>query len=540
MNGEAGKTQNCNILKADDQPAAIPLLKMTITAVFAFCVIPVLVLIWKMVNWVWIKPKNFEKHLKEQGFNGNPYRLLIGDLKEITALKNEAYSKPIDFSDDIIPRIIPEAFHLSKKYGKNSYVWFGPQPGVHIQDSNMVREASQDVNLFHKPNVSEFSRLITPGLGSYNGDKWAKHRKLINPAFRMEKLKNMLPSFHASAKEMLQKWEEIVSPQGWSELDVWPSLSNLSSDAISRTAFGSNYEEGRRIFELQEEQVEHCFKAIWSSFIPGWRFLPTTRNRRMRQIEKDVNDSIRHIINLRLNAVKAGKSFDDDLLGILLDSNSQEINRHSNKDFGMTIQEVIQECKLFYFAGQETTSVLLVWTMILLSRYEDWQTRAREEVLQLFGTNQPDFDGVNRLKVVNMILHEVLRLYPPLPVNARISTADAKLGDKHIPGGTLVLFETLLMHYDPEVWGEDVKEFKPDRFSEGVSNATKGQLAFFPFGAGPRICIGQNFSMLEAKLVLAMILQRFSFELSPSYAHAPRSIFTLKPQYGAHLILRKL
>lgn len=508
-------------------------------AVLSSCFV-LLTLAWKLFNWIWLKPKKLEKLLKQQGFRGNPYRLLFGDLKDISNSVREAQSKPINLSDDIVPRIIPQFHNLVQKYGKKTYIWYGPEPAIFVQDPELLREAAQAITIFHKPEAGQFSRLLTPGLASYNGDKWAKHRKLINPVFNGEKLKTMLPAFQTSASEMMRKWEEIVLPKGSCELDIWPYLQSVTCDAISRTAFGSNYEEGRRIFELQGEQLQHCVKAIWSMFIPGWRFLPTKRNRRMRQIEKEVDDSIRKIVNSRLKAMRAGESCDDDFLGRLLEANSQEIHKHGSKDVGMSTQEVIEECKLFYFAGQETTSVLLLWTMILLSRFQDWQTRAREEVLQLFGTNKPDYDGLNHLKVVTMILYEVLRLYPPLPVNGRRTAAEAKLGNLSIPAGILILKHIALIHYDPELWGDDVKEFKPERFSNGVSNAAKGQAAFFPFGWGPRICTGQNFSMLEAKMVMVKILQRFSFELSPSYSHAPHAPMTIKPQHGAHLILQKL
>nr|XP_027127153.1 cytochrome P450 CYP72A219-like [Coffea arabica] len=497
---------------------------------------------WKALNWVWFRPKKLEKLLKEQGFRGNPYKLLHGDIKEMSTLHKEAQSKNLNLSDDIVPRVIPQYLGAVKKYGKKTYLWLGPKPAMVIMDPEQVKEITQKVYVFQKPHGNPLRRMLTPGIVRYEGDKWTQHRKLLNPAFHIEKLKLMLPAFHKRASEVVNKWEKVVSPKGSAEVDVWPNLQALTSDAISRTAFGSNYEEGRRIFELQREQAEHMVEAGGSVYIyiPGLRCLPTKRHRRMKQITKEVNDSIREMIDTRKKAMRAGEARTDDLLGLMLQSNSQEIEKHGNKDYGMTTEEIIDECKLFYLAGQETTSALLVWTMIYLSRYPDWQARAREEVLQHFGANDPEFDGLNQLKIVNTILHEVLRLCPPITATARRIVEETKLGNLTIPVGVLLVLPIMLMHHDPDIWGEDVKEFKPERFAEGVSHATKGRLAFWPFGWGPRICIGQNFAMLEAKLAMSMILQRFSFELSPSYAHSPRVAVTLRPQHGAHLILRKI
>ncbi|KAK2988393.1 hypothetical protein RJ640_007686 [Escallonia rubra] len=273
------------------------------------------------------------------------------------------------------------------------------------------------------------------------------------------------------------------------------------------------------------------------SLSEGLRFIPTKANKRMKSVLSELQILLTGIIKKREKAMEMGMAASDDLLGILMESNFPEIQEHG---IGMSIEEVISECKLFYFAGSSTTSSLMVWTMVLLSQHPDWQARAREEVFQVSGNGKLDFDSINSLKTVTMILHEVLRLYPPVTFIFRSLTKPTKLGSMNLPAGVEFTLPTLLLHQDIELWGEDAREFKPERFSEGLSHATKGKLSFLPFGGGPRICIGQNLAMIEAKMAIATILRHFSFELSPAYTHAPFPFVTLYPQHGAPLILHKL
>ena len=139
-----------------------------------------------------------------------------------------------------------------------------------------------------------------------------------------------------------------------------------------------------------------------------------------------------------------------------------------------------------------------------------------------------------------MILNEALRLYPPGALLLRIVHKETKLGNLIIPAGVEIALPTIQVHHDYELWGENAKQFNPERFSEGTSKATKGQVSFFPFGGGPRICVGQNFALIETKMALSLILQNFSFETSSSNAHAPCSIIIVQPQFGAHIILHKI
>ncbi|KAK9937709.1 hypothetical protein M0R45_014481 [Rubus argutus] len=183
---------------------------------------------WSVLDWVWFKPKKLEICLREQGFKGNSYRFLYGDMKENSILLKQAKSKPMSLSTshDIAPQVTPFVDQTVKAYGKNSFDWIGPIP-----------------------------RLLTRGLANYEGEKWAKHRRIINPTFHSEKLKRMLPSFHQSCTEMIKEWESSVSKEDSScELDVWPFLENMTADVISRTAFGTSYKKGRKIFELQKNK----------------------------------------------------------------------------------------------------------------------------------------------------------------------------------------------------------------------------------------------------------------------------------------------
>ncbi|KAH6785450.1 hypothetical protein C2S51_037905 [Perilla frutescens var. frutescens] len=496
---------------------------------------------WKFLNWAWFIPKKLEKSLRQQGFNGNSYKFMLGDLNEIMAMEKESLSKPItSFSHDFSPRILPFLHKTFTNYGKNSFVWFGTDPAVFIWDLEKIREILSKAFVFQKLS-NPMGEVLAKGLTSYETDKWAKHRRLINPAFQMDKIKQMPPSFYMSCCDMLSEWEKIVptSDEGWIELDVWPYLQTLTSDAISRTAFGSSYEQGKKIFQLQKELAALLMKATLSFFIPGFRFLPTRANIRMNRIRREVESLLLDLIDKRTKAIEAGEAITDNLLDMLLESNMKEKQEKGNK-FGMSMQDVVEECKLFYIAGQETTSSLLVWTMILLSNHSDWQARAREEVKQAFGTAQPHFQGLNGLKIVSMILQEVLRLYPPVFMIARKTHKETAIGNVSFPAGVNLILPVVQVQHDRKIWGDDATEFKPERFSEGVGKATEGQFSYFPFGWGPRICIGQNFAMLEAKMAVAMILQRYSFELSPSYSHAPTTLLFLQPQHGAHLILRKV
>ncbi|KAK2992116.1 hypothetical protein RJ640_006418 [Escallonia rubra] len=514
---------------------------------YAAIAVPCLVLAlthwgYGFLNWAWLRPKKLEKCLREQGFGGSPYRLFLGDQQESGVMIKDALSRPIGLKDDVKQRVIPHVLNTMKNHGKNSFMWLGRIPRVHITEPELIRDVLTKYNKFHKNHhaLDPRTKYLLAGVGSLEGEPWAKRRRILNSAFHFEKLKLMLPAFYLSALDMVNRWEKVISAEGSATMEIHHDLETLSGDVISRTLFGSSYEENRVIFELMKELIVLTTQVMQSVYIPGWRFMPTKRNKKMKNIDKEVRVLITDIINKKMKTASEGENRCKNFLEIILESNLNKIHENKSNSSVIGLDEIIGECKLFYFAGQDTTSTLLTWTMILLSRYPEWQALAREEVLQVFGNNKRDYDGINRLKTTTMILYEVLRLYPPVFELTKVVHEDTKLGKLSLPAGVHVMLPTILLHHDPKIWGDDVNEFKPERFSQGILKATKSQGSFFPFSLGPRMCIGQNFAMLQAKMALALILPRFSFELSPSYVHAPYTLLTIKPQHGAHLILHKL
>jgi len=501
-----------------------------------------MLVIWtvRFLIWTWFRPKRLEQTLRAQGLKGNPYRFPSGDLKEKARLAKEAQSKPMSPSHDITPRVDPMLHYVMKRYGKISFMWFGPYPRVILMDPELVKQVlSNKFGHFQKPKINPSGRSLARGVATYEGEKWAKHRRIINPAFHIEKLKSMLPAFLTCCDELIDRWGNIIGSEKSCELDVWPEFRSLTGDAISRTAFGSSYKEGRRIFQLQQKQAELFLEALNHVYVPFYRYLPTKNNRLMKETSDEVESILRNLIEKKQQAIIKGQLKNEDLLSSLLELNMKDHSGGITKN-NLTIEDIIEECKLFYFAGHETTAISLTWTLIVLSMHPTWQKRARDEVIEIFGEKNPNFDGLSRLKIVTMILYEVLRLYPAATFLTRETFKTMKLGKYTFPPGVQFLLPILYMHHDSDFWGQDVNQFNPNRFSEGISKASRVPGAFIPFGGGPRICLGQNFAMIEAKMCLVRILQHFSFEISPSYKHAPHTVLTLHPQLGAPLIIRKI
>ncbi|OMO71658.1 Cytochrome P450 [Corchorus olitorius] len=226
----------------------------------------------RIVYVVWWRPKSLEKYFRQQGLKGTSYKLFHGDTKEFTRSSKEAWSKPMALSHHIVPRVLPFMHQMVQTYGKICLSWKETTPSIIVADAELMKLILTDKNgHFIKPPLNPLVDLLQLGVAKLEGQKWAKRRRLITPAFHLEKLKEMIPAFATSCCNIVERWTSLLSPEGGCELDVFAEFSNLAGDVIARTAFGSSYEEGKMIFELQKEQALLALDAFNSFYIPGFR-----------------------------------------------------------------------------------------------------------------------------------------------------------------------------------------------------------------------------------------------------------------------------
>nr|XP_043625844.1 cytochrome P450 CYP749A22-like [Erigeron canadensis] len=487
---------------------------------------------FRKVCWL---PSRIQYTMRSQGIKGPSYQFLHGNTKEIFNMRKQSMSRPMDhLSHEIFPRILPHIYSWVNLYGRNFLNWYGPQAQLVVTEVELVKEIMNNKNdVYPKIELEgHVKKLLGDGLSSTKGDKWVKLRKLANGVFHGESLKNMIPVMITSTEIMLQRWKE----HNGKEIEVFQEFRVLTSEIISKTAFGSSYLEGKKIFDMLIKLAMIVARNTHNIRLPGIsNFVKNKDDKEAEKLEQGIKDCILDIINKRDQKTSMDTSISD-FLGELL-----KASRAKDDSKRISFNDMADECKTFYFAGHEAMTSLLAWTILLLAIHEEWQEKAREEVFEYFGKANLSEDSIRRLKTMNNIIEESLRLYSPSPVLKRKVEKEVQLGQMTLPPNMELYISPLAIHHDPRIWGEDVHLFKPERFEGGIAKATNNKAAaFLPFGFGPRTCVGINFAMVEAKVVLAMILQRFKFKLSPSYVHSPIQAFTVRPQHGVQIILEAI
>jgi cytochrome P450 len=356
------------------------------------------------------------------------------------------------------------------------------------------------------------SSFLGQGLLTSDGEAWRRQRRLAQPAFHLEQIQKYSEVMVSCTEKMLREWRPGQTR------NLHGDLMRLTLEIAGQTLFGCTVEGKAEIVGQALEAIMRYFGGIVSWF-PWLIKLPTPGRFRYRRALRDLNQVIYDTIAQRRAAAGDGTDF----LGRLLAARDEDGSR-------MTDDQLRDEVVTLFLAGHETTALALAFTFYLLAQHPQAETRLLQELDEVLQGRLPTSGDVPRLRYAEWVVRESLRLYPPAPGIGREALADCEIGGYPIRKGAQISLVQWVVHRDPR-WFDDPDTFKPERWDNDLARRIP-RCAYFPFGDGPRICIGSQFAMMETILVLCTIAQRFRLALAPRFQLELLPSITLRPKRG--------
>lgn len=376
---------------------------------------------------------------------------------------------------------------------------------------------------FKKGRALERARLLLgDGLLTAEGDEHRRHRRMLQPGFHRQHVLRYGEAMVDAATRHAGRWTD------GQRMDMHREMSALALVIAGTTLFGADVAgEASDVATA----LEHTFGAFMRTFyLPGGERLlrlPLPSSRKFWRATALLESTVYRLIAER----RASGDQRDDLLSLLLAARDDE-----GDGTGLTDRQVRDEAMTFFLAGHETTANALTWTWLLLARHPEVADRLAEESTAL-GAALPTADDLPRLPYARMVLSESMRIFPPAWMVARRALGPFALGGHEFPAETLVLTSPYLVHRDARWWPDPLR-FDPERW-EGEPPADRPRFAWFPFGGGARMCIGEHFAWLEGILVLATIAREWRFTLEPDAQVRPQATITLRPRGGIAMRARR-
>jgi cytochrome P450 len=379
-----------------------------------------------------------------------------------------------------------------------------------------------DTHCNYSKDVATFGTLrliLGNGLFTSDGDFWRRQRRLAPPAFHRWRVAAFGELMTEATLAMLERWRPSVV-QGRPPLDVATEFMHLTLEVATRALFSTSVARdvdmiGRAITTLLNEVT---FRFTFP-FYPPLK-VPTPRNRRFLAARATLDSVIYRIIAERWR--RPGEH--DDLLALLMEARDEETGE------GMSDRQLRDEVITLFVAGHETTANALTWASYLFSTHVGVARRLRTEVDEALQGRLPTAADLPDLPYTRMVIDETLRLYPPAWITNRRAVEDDTICGYRIPADPIVSISPYVTHRDPTLW-ENPEGFDPGRFAPERS-AGRPHYAYFPFGGGPRQCIGEGFALMEATLVLALLAQRYELHLVPGRRVETVAMATLRPRHG--------
>ncbi len=355
------------------------------------------------------------------------------------------------------------------------------------------------------------------GLLTNEGDSWLSQRRIAQPAFHRKRIAAFAEDFADASEAMVASWEDGQT------LDAHYEMMKVTLRIVGQTLLGTDVTgESDAVGSAVSRIVEDVNERV-NALVDLPPPFPSRRNRLFRQSMEVLDRIVLEMIEARRSAGVSG----DDLLGMLMDA------RDADTGAAMSDAQLRDEVMTIFLAGHETTANALTWTLYLLSKYPGVARRVRAEVDAVLGGGRARAEHARDLVYTKQVLEEAMRLYPPAWMIARSPEEDDVVGGYHIPRHSLVFLCPWVTHRHPDHW-EDPEGFDPDRFSPERS-ADRHRFAYFPFGGGPRLCIGNNFALMEAQLILATLMRDWRLDLVSGQRVAMEPLVTLRPKHGLRM-----
>lgn len=435
--------------------------------------------------------------------------------------------KKLPFSNVIAMRKNPLLFFqkMAEKYGELSYVKIGPQEIVLVTNPELIKTILvTDNDNFIKGRVLEMAKMVVgEGLLTSEGDFHKRQKRLLQPAFHHSKIKNYTTAMSEITLNYCEKWQTMTV------IDLNKEIMALTLQIASKTLFDTSPD-----YDLQK--IQNSLAAALNMFNevinPLAYFFSRLNLRKYRDFDRArayLDQVIRDLIAERRNNFAER----DDLLSRMLQAQDTE-----GDGTGMSDQQIRDEAMTLFIAGHETTANALSWTFYLLQANPEKEQKLREEIEAVLGDRIPEAEDLPKLKYARMVLTESMRLYPPAWVIARRNIREYAIGDYRFPPSTAFVMSQYLVQRQERYYPEPLK-FLPERWTEEFKKSIP-RFAYFPFGGGPRACIGEYFAWTEAILLLTIILQHYQLKLLPNQQIREKPLITLRPEGSFLVELKKI
>lgn len=406
---------------------------------------------------------------------------------------------------------------VGREYGDVVFLHFMGRPAYVVSRPELIEEVlGPRYRSYRKPfsfRTPIMQQLLGRGLVSSEGEFWVRQRRLAQPAFHRERIAAYARTMVSCTQAATRAW------QAGDLRDVYAEMVALTAEIVVNTMFGVESAGETQVIAAALERIMAEFTRQFGLLGVLDNMLPAISGARFQRILRPLDDVVYRIIREK----RAAGRDDGDLLSMLLHARDEDGTRMSD-------QQLRDETITFFFAGHETTAITLAWAWYLLAKHPEAAARLHSEVDTVLGDRPAALEDLPRLPFADHVIRESMRLYPPVWSLGREATEECEIDGFRIEPGAQVLFSQWAMHRDPRYWSEP-ETFDPDRWADGLAEKLP-RCVYFPFGSGPRGCIGTAFAMMEAVLVLATLARRYRLSLSPGQQVMPWASMTLRPKDG--------